>query len=87
MNETRAWVDRVLAASPPPPDPAAAAGLSARELDVLRCLVAGQTTPEIAATLFVSPRTVTTHLTHLYAKLGVANRGEAVARAARDRLV
>jgi len=89
LDETRVWVDRVLAApvAPPVADPAVAAGLSARELDVLRGLVAGQTTPEIAAALFVSPRTVTTHLTHLYAKLGVANRGEAVARAARDHLV
>jgi DNA-binding CsgD family transcriptional regulator len=57
------------------------AGLSARELEVLRLLVAGKSNPEIAAALFVSPRTVATHVTHLFAKLGVANRAEAVAHA------
>jgi non-specific serine/threonine protein kinase len=63
------------------------AGLSARELDVLRLLVAGKSNPEIAAALFVSPRTVATHVTHLFGKLGAVNRAEAVAQAVRRGLV
>ena len=64
-------------------DPAAAAGLTPREAEILRLLVAGRTNPEIAKALFLSPRTVATHLTHVFAKLGVANRAEAVAAALR----
>ncbi|HEY7031547.1 MAG TPA: LuxR C-terminal-related transcriptional regulator [Thermomicrobiales bacterium] len=63
------------------------AGLSARELAVLRLLVAGKSNPEIAAALFVSPRTVATHVTHLCTKLGVANRVEAAACAVARGLV
>jgi DNA-binding CsgD family transcriptional regulator len=62
-------------------------GLTPRELDVLRLLIAGQSNPQIAETLFISPRTATTHVTNILAKLGVANRTEAVARAMRDGLV
>jgi DNA-binding CsgD family transcriptional regulator len=45
----------------------------------LRLLPRGLSTPEIADALFISPRTVQTHLTNLYAKLGVGGRAEAVA--------
>jgi predicted ATPase/DNA-binding CsgD family transcriptional regulator len=69
------------------PEPAAAAELTEREREVLRLIVAGRTNPEIATLLFVSPRTVTTHLTHLYAKLGAASRAAAVASAIRAGLV
>jgi ATP/maltotriose-dependent transcriptional regulator MalT len=61
--------------------------LTPRELDVLRLLVAGRSNPEIAAALYVSRRTVTTHLTSVFAKLGVATRTEAVAAAHRRDLV
>ena len=64
----------------------AAAGLSPREVEVLSLVVAGKATPEIAATLFVSPRTVQTHLTNVYGKLGVVNRAEAVAWEVRNGL-
>jgi ATP/maltotriose-dependent transcriptional regulator MalT len=64
-------------------DAGAGTGLTPRELEVLRLLVAGRSNPEIAAALFVSRRTVTTHLTSVYAKLGVATRAEAVAHAHR----
>jgi non-specific serine/threonine protein kinase len=56
-------------------------GLTRRELDVL-CLVAeGWTDREIANTLFISRRTVSTHVSRLLAKLGVRSRRQAVTRA------
>jgi predicted ATPase/DNA-binding CsgD family transcriptional regulator len=62
-------------------------GLTPREIDVLRLLVAGHSNPQIAETLFISPRTATTHVTNFLAKLGVTNRTEAAARATRDSLI
>jgi DNA-binding NarL/FixJ family response regulator len=53
----------------------------------LALLVAGRSNPEIADTLYISRRTVTTHVTNLYAKLGVANRVEATIEARRRGLV
>jgi ATP/maltotriose-dependent transcriptional regulator MalT len=55
------------------------AGLTDREVEVLRLLPRGLSNAEIAEALFVSPRTVQTHLTNLYGKLGVGGRAEAVA--------
>jgi DNA-binding NarL/FixJ family response regulator len=58
--------------------------LSPREQQVLQLLVDGLTDREIGETLFVSRRTVEHHVARLRAKLGAANRAEAVA-VARDR--
>jgi DNA-binding NarL/FixJ family response regulator len=55
--------------------------LSARELEVLRLVAKGTANREIAAELFISQATVKTHLTHIYAKLGVKDRAAAVATA------
>jgi len=55
--------------------------LSERELDLLPLLAAGQTYHEMARTLCVSTNTTKTHLKHIYGKLGVRNRREAVAKA------
>jgi DNA-binding NarL/FixJ family response regulator len=52
--------------------------LSEREREVLDLLVAGKRTNEIAATLFVSPKTVSNQLTSIYSKLGVVDRTEAI---------
>jgi DNA-binding CsgD family transcriptional regulator len=57
--------------------------LSGREREVLRLVVAGARNRQVAATLFLSERTVAHHLTSVYAKLGVASRTEAVALALR----
>jgi non-specific serine/threonine protein kinase len=70
-----------------PSDAAAAYGLTPRELEVLRLLPRGLSNPEIADALFLSRRTVQTHLTNIYGKLGVANRAEAIAVAVQRGLV
>ncbi len=54
--------------------------LTTREEEVLTLLAAGLTNDEIAARLYLSPNTVKTHLTHVYAKLGVGSRTGALAR-------
>ena len=54
------------------------AALSPREMDVLRLLAAGCSNGDIATRLSVSVRTVTTHLTAIYTKLGVASRAAAM---------
>jgi non-specific serine/threonine protein kinase len=62
-------------------------GLSPRELEVLELLVAGQTDREIAATLFISPRTAQGHVSNIFNKLAVNTRTAAVTVALRDALV
>jgi DNA-binding NarL/FixJ family response regulator len=56
--------------------------LSRRELDVLRLIAEGLTARQIASRLKVSQRTVETHISNLYRKLGVRSRVQAVQRAA-----
>ena len=51
-----------------------ALGVTSRELDVLRLIDAGMTNVAISAQLFLSPRTVETHVTNLLTKSGAANR-------------
>jgi DNA-binding NarL/FixJ family response regulator len=55
--------------------------LSQRELEVLGLVARGAGNREAAARLFISEATVKTHLTHIYAKLGVNDRAAAVAAA------
>jgi DNA-binding CsgD family transcriptional regulator/tetratricopeptide (TPR) repeat protein len=57
--------------------------LTSRESDVLRLLAAGRTDQGIAEMLFISPRTVTTHVSHILGKLGVSRRSGAAAWAVR----
>jgi DNA-binding CsgD family transcriptional regulator len=52
------------------------AGLSPQELQIAMMAAQGLTNREIAAQLFLSPRTVSTHLYHIYPKLGVSTRTE-----------
>lgn len=54
------------------------AGLSEREVEVLRLVAAGLTNGEVAERLYLSPRTVHAHLRRIYDKLGVGSRGAAV---------
>jgi DNA-binding NarL/FixJ family response regulator len=72
------------ATAEPPPARAAPAGelpLTSREADVLELLAAGLTNREIATRLFISEKTVGTHVGHIYEKLGVHSRVEAAGRA------
>lgn len=61
--------------------------LTARELDVLHLIVQGVRNVEISQHLCISVKTVETHLTSLYAKLGVQSRAEAIALARRQGLL
>ncbi|MFD2350681.1 LuxR C-terminal-related transcriptional regulator [Nonomuraea ferruginea] len=56
-------------------------GLTARELEVLRHVARGRSNREIAAELFIAVKTVSVHVSNILAKLGVASRGEAAAKA------
>jgi DNA-binding CsgD family transcriptional regulator len=58
--------------------------LTPHELQVARLVVGGASNRDLAATLFISPRTVEAHLTSIFRKLGVRNRRELQARALDD---
>ncbi|MBV1940175.1 LuxR C-terminal-related transcriptional regulator [Streptomyces sp. BV286] len=62
-------------------------GLSPRELEVLTRAAMGQTNQVIAQGLFLSPRTVHSHVEHMLRKTGTASRAEATALAVRDGLL
>jgi DNA-binding NarL/FixJ family response regulator len=51
--------------------------LTSRESEVLRLLVEGRTDREIAAHLFISPRTVSVHVARILEKLGTPSRSAA----------
>ena len=57
--------------------------LSGREAEVLALLADGLGTGEIASTLYMSESTAKTHITHIYQKLGAANRAQALVTAMR----
>ena len=61
--------------------------LSPRESEVITMMADGLSVPDIAARLHLAPTTVRTHVQRLYEKLGVSDRGAAVAEAMRRRLV
>jgi DNA-binding CsgD family transcriptional regulator len=68
---------------------AAGAGvwLTPREHDVLHLVAAGRTNTQIAGELFISPKTVSVHVSNILGKLGAASRAEATTIAHRDGLV
>ena len=59
------------------------ASLTPTERDVVRLVGEGLAKNDIATRLFVSPRSVSTHLTHVYSKLGVTSRVQLAQEAAR----
>lgn len=60
--------------------------LTNRELEVLKLLAEGTSNKGIADKLFISIKTVKTHITHIFEKLDVKNRTEAVAKAHKSKL-
>ena len=84
---TRRLVERFMSS------PAAAAGavrldrLTPRETDVLRLVAGGMSNTEIATTLFLSEATVKTHLAHVFTKLDLRDRAQAVVVAYESGLV
>ena len=62
-------------------------GLTPREIDVLRLIAEGRSDRDIADALFIGHRTVTSHVTHIFAKLGVGSRSAAAAYAVRHGIV
>jgi DNA-binding NarL/FixJ family response regulator len=67
--------------------PSLSSKLTPRELEVLRLLANGRGQDEIAQALFISRKTVATHIEHVLQKLGVRTRAQAVALAYREDLV
>jgi LuxR family maltose regulon positive regulatory protein len=88
----RGFAARVLAAFDVPVKPRLAVTgisepLTEREIEVLRLIAEGASNQEAARRLIVAPSTVKKHLENVYAKLGVAGRSQAVARARELRLI
>jgi DNA-binding NarL/FixJ family response regulator len=69
------------------PGGAAPFGLTEREREVLRLVAAGRGNRDIAAELFISPKTASVHVSNILGKLGVSSRGEAAATAYRQHLL
>jgi DNA-binding CsgD family transcriptional regulator len=68
---------RRLGARPPARPPAGGTGsLTGRELDIARLVARRKSNKEIATALGISPRTVSTHVSNIFAKLSVSSRGE-----------
>lgn len=67
--------------------PAALDALTDRELAVLRLLARGRSNTEIASELYLSETTVKTHVTHVFGKLGLRDRAQAVVMAYESGLV
>jgi DNA-binding NarL/FixJ family response regulator len=80
LIRARRLIERTRTASP------TLAQLTPRELEVLRLLVEGLSAREVAARLFISEKTVGTHVEHVLSKLNVKSRVQAVAVAFREGL-
>lgn len=72
-------LDRLERLAAEPDRPAASAGLTRRELEVLQLIAGGRSNRQIANELFLSERTVARHVSNILGKLGLANRSGATA--------
>jgi DNA-binding NarL/FixJ family response regulator len=73
--------------TPVPPSPVAFAGLTPREIEVLRLVAQGLTNAQVAERLVITPRTVNVHLTSIYSKLQVTSRTAATRYAIEHNLI
>jgi DNA-binding NarL/FixJ family response regulator len=73
--------------APPASSPKERAGLSEREVEVLRLVAEGLTDAQVAQRLYLSPRTVGQHLRSIYRKLGVPSRAAAARAAVEHNLI
>ena len=62
-------------------------GLTAREQQILYLLAEGLTNRQLASKLSISEATVENHIHHIFVKLGISNRAQAVAHAFKLRIV
>jgi LuxR family maltose regulon positive regulatory protein len=85
LSHARALVASL--AAPDAPRPADTAGLTMREIEVLRLVADGLNNQAIAGKLFVSEHTIHRHVANIFSKLGVSSRAAAVAQAARRGLL
>jgi DNA-binding NarL/FixJ family response regulator len=69
------------------PKPRYPAGLTVREVEVLRLVAQGLTDAQVAEQLVISPRTVNFYLTSIYSKLGVSSRSAATRYAMEQGLI
>ncbi len=84
---TRQQISKGAAAAPLAKAPTYPAGLTAREVEVLRLVAQGLADAQVAEQLVISPRTVNWHLTSIYSKLGVSSRAAATRFAVEYHLV
>jgi DNA-binding NarL/FixJ family response regulator len=84
---TRRLVERFVQGPPPGGRPAVLAGLTDRESEVLRLVGRGLSNAEIAAELVLGEATVKTHLGHVFTKLGLRDRVQAVVTAYESGLI
>jgi DNA-binding NarL/FixJ family response regulator len=69
----------VIAAAAAVPQPGALAALDSRDLEILELLAQGMPTSQVAARLFLAPKTIRNRVSDMLGKLGVATRDEAIA--------
>jgi DNA-binding NarL/FixJ family response regulator len=71
----------VIAAAAAAPQPGALAALDSRDIEILELLAQGLSTSQVAARLFLAPKTIRNRISDMLGKLGVATRDEAIALA------
>jgi DNA-binding NarL/FixJ family response regulator len=76
----------VVAAAAATPQPTTLAALDSRDLEILELLVQGLPTAQVAARLFLAPKTIRNRVSDMLDKLGVATRDEAIALGRANRL-
>ncbi len=81
LSEVRSFLRERAEAPESPPDPSRFGDLTARERDVLEAIARGLDNAEIASVLGVSEKTVRNHITHIFDKIGVQHRYQAIVRA------